>query len=80
MERFVEVAEGCVITRHNGAYRQVKMYRRGDRAYAAFGSGMVRLCQGGTTSKTNVAWIEADAGDMTMTERNGAVLLSGCNE
>ena len=62
---FHEIPEGVVILRSKGVYRQAKVFRRGERVYAAWGSGFVRLCGGGGTSVPTVTFDDLAADGVT---------------
>ena len=49
-----------VILRSRGVFYQKKVYYRGDRLYAAWGGGYIRLGSGDATSNPNVSWEELD--------------------
>lgn len=50
------VLEDCqAVLRSKGTFFQKKLYRRGNRIYAAWGSGFIRIGAGDATSNPNVA-------------------------
>lgn len=50
---FHEIPDAQIVLRSRGVYRQVKLFRRGDGVYAAWGSGFIRLLRhSGTTVPT----------------------------
>lgn len=57
---FHEIPEAQAVLRSKGVYRQVKMFRRGDGVYAAWGSGYIRLLGGSGTSVPAVSWSSDD--------------------
>ncbi len=59
MEFFTAIPEGQVIIYANGVYRQTALFARGDRVYAKYGSGFVRLSQGGATSHPKLRWADS---------------------
>lgn len=71
MQLFHEIPEGQVILRTKGVFRQSKLFRRGDRLYAAVGSGFVRLLQGGDTTVPTTSWLEIDGDDVTVERGRG---------
>jgi hypothetical protein len=77
MTFFSIIPDGKAIVHANGVYRQVDIYTRGTgpdaKIYAKYGSGFVRLAQGGATSAPKVRWAEVDCGDGMFHERQGAV-------
>lgn len=60
MEVFSIVEDAHVILYARGIYRQAKVFKRGDRHYAAQGSGFVRLLKGGQTTVPATRWIDGD--------------------
>lgn len=62
MERFHIIEDGACILRTRHVFRQAKVYRRGEKVYAQFGGGYVRLLRGSATTHPNVSWdgIEAE--------------------
>ena len=57
---FSVVDDARVILRSGGVYRQVKLYARGDRWYAGWGAGFIRLLSRGATSIPHVRWLYLD--------------------
>lgn len=57
---FHEIEETQAILRAKGVFHQVKVYRREQYVYAAWGSGYVRLMGSGGTSKPDVSWEHLD--------------------
>lgn len=74
---FSEVPEGQAIILASGVYRQVKLAVRDMKLYAAYGSGWVRLSQGGSTSHPKVRWHEVDTPNGTFRETQGFVEYRG---
>jgi hypothetical protein len=70
---FTVVPDAQAIVHARGVYRQVPLYLRGQKLYAKYGAGFVRLSQGGSTSAPNVKWSEIDAGDGRYQETGGYV-------
>ena len=68
MNFFTAIPEGQAIVHARGVYRQVPLYARGEKVYAKYGGGFVRLSYGGATSNANVRWAEYDAGLGIITE------------
>lgn len=60
MELFHVVEDAIIITRSKGVFKQVKVYRRGDKLFAAHGSGFIAFRQGGNTSHPDVFWVEVE--------------------
>ena len=60
MKLFQAIPEKQGILRHRGVYKQVPLYRRESVVFAKFGSGFVRLCANGGTSKPDVVWDEIE--------------------
>lgn len=50
------IDDAQVILRSKGVFRQAKVYRRGDRLYAGWGSGFIRLGGRDATSCPNVSY------------------------
>ena len=64
MQRFHVIDDAAVILRARGVYKQVKVYRRGEAAYAGYSGGFIRLYANGGTSFPNVSWEDIDVGDI----------------
>ncbi|HLZ24531.1 MAG TPA: hypothetical protein VKQ30_20645 [Ktedonobacterales bacterium] len=64
MELFSLVEDEHAILKSKGVYRQAKLYRRGEKLFAGFGNGYVRLHPEHVTSKPDVKWhdISVDTG------------------
>lgn len=55
-DQFHIIQDATVILRaKNGVYRQAKVYRRGNRLFAGYGGGFIRLGAGDATSCPNVS-------------------------
>ena len=52
------VEDAVVILRSKGVFYQKKVYRRGDRLFAGWGGGFIRLGGGDATSNPNVSYEE----------------------
>ena len=83
MNYFSIIPEGQAIINTKGVYRQVAIYQRASSInegrkilYAKFGSGFIRLLQGGATSNPNVRWHEIDAAEHSYIEERGTVFLA----
>lgn len=50
------IEDAQVILRSKGTFYQKKVYRRGDRLFAGWGSGFIRLGGGDATSCPNVSY------------------------
>ena len=74
MDFFTAVPDAQAILHSKGVYRQVALYTRGDKVYAKWGAGFVRLSQGGATSHPNVRWADFDPGHGIMQEKAGSVI------
>lgn len=61
------IPDSQVVVRSRGTYYQKKLYRRGDRLYAGWGGGFVRLGAVDATSNPNVSWEEIDSACVRMT-------------
>lgn len=73
MKFFSEIPEAQAILRQSGVYRQVPLYVRAGLVYAKYGSGYIRLAQGGTTSHPKINWLETDVQVGNITEAKGDV-------
>lgn len=56
MSLFRVIEDAQIILRNRGVYKQVKLYDRGGRLYAQWGSGFIVLLASGNTSHPNVVW------------------------
>lgn len=67
MQFFTTIPEAQAIIYSNGVYRQTPLFARSDRVYAKYGSGFIRLQQGGATTHPKIRWadIYAPNGDVT---------------
>lgn len=72
MNFFTVITDAQAILHSRGVYRQVPLYARGEKVYAKYGGGFVRLSIGGATSSPNVKWAEYDPGVGIITEKTGA--------
>ena len=54
------IEDAQVVLRNKGVYHQKKVYRRGDRLFAAWGSGFIRLGGGDATSCPGVSYETLD--------------------
>lgn len=61
MKYFSEIISGISVVRSKGVYKQVQLYRYGNRVFAKYGGGFIGLVkhQYGTT-KPDVLWIEVN--------------------
>lgn len=57
---FHVIDDAQIILRSKGVFYQKKLYRRGDRIYAAMGTGFIRIGSGDATSAPNVSWETMD--------------------
>jgi hypothetical protein len=73
MEFFTAIPEGQAIIYANGVYRQTALYMRGERVYAKYGSGFVRLSQGGSTSHPKFRWADLYTPNGVWSESGGMV-------
>lgn len=71
MDLFHVVEDAIIITRSKGVYKQLKVYRRGDKLFAAHDSGFIMLRQGGNTSHPDVTWVEVEAPGDTIALEGG---------
>ena len=53
---FHVIEDAFVIVRRRGVFRQAKVFARGDKIYAGYGSGFVRLFASGTSSLPDLLW------------------------
>ena len=63
MDLFHIIEDAHCVTRSKGVYRQCKVYRRGNRLYAGYGSGFIRLGGHGFTSHPDVVYEGLDLPD-----------------
>lgn len=54
------INEAQVVLRSKGTFYQKKVYRRGDRLYAQWGSGFIRLGGGDATSQPGISYETLD--------------------
>jgi hypothetical protein len=73
MEFFTAIPEAQGIIYSNGVYRQTALYTRGQGVYAKYGSGYVRLSQGGATSHPKIRWSDLDTPHGHISETGGRV-------
>src|SRR5690606_6599448 len=73
MDFFTVIPDAHAIVYMRGVYRQAALYLRGDKVYAKWGGGFIRLSQGGATSHPNVRWADLDAGLGVLKEAAGSV-------
>lgn len=66
IERFHVIEDAAAILVSKGVYRQAKVFRRGDRLYAGYGSGFIGLYRQGT-SVPAITCEGVDAPDMAIT-------------
>jgi len=59
-ELFHIIEEGQVVLRSKGTFFQKKAYRRGNRIFAAWGGGFIRIGAGDATSNPHVSWETLD--------------------
>ena len=53
---FHVIEDAQIILKAKGVYKQVKLYQRGGRLYAGWGSGFIVLMKSGGTSHPTVSW------------------------
>ena len=58
MDTFHIIDDHAVILQSRGVLRQGKVYYRGKKLYAGFGSGFIQMKANGGTSVPNVSWID----------------------
>jgi hypothetical protein len=56
IELFHRIDEAQVIVRRRGVFKQVPLYRRGERVYALLGGGYVRLLARGASTQPDTMW------------------------
>lgn len=64
MDLFSVVEDAHVILYVRGVYRQAKVYSRGDKVFANWGSGFVRLNRDKSTSVPSVRCIDHEGFDL----------------
>jgi hypothetical protein len=73
MHLFHKIPEGQVILLASGVYKQVDVYTRGEKVYAAHAGGFIRLCAKhgdfGGTSKPKVSWLDIEAAGISIGPR-----------
>ena len=77
-ELFHIIEDAQVVLSSKGVFHQKKVYRRGDRLYAGWGSGFIRLGGGDATSNPNVSWEGIDLPEglnVRMDRMKGPVLV-----
>lgn len=60
MNLFHIIEDAQVILRSKGVFYQKKLYHRGNRLYAGWGGGFIRIGSGDATSNPNVSWESMD--------------------
>ena len=61
MDNLFHIIDGAqVIIKSRGVFYQKKVYVRGDRFYAQWGGGFIRIGSGDSTSCPNTAWENLD--------------------
>lgn len=75
---FHEIPDAQIVLRSKGVFRQVKLFRRGESVYAAYGSGYVRLLKHSGTTVPSVSWLVDSLYDPTVAImiRNGLPCVS----
>lgn len=58
MDLFEVVEDALVVLFSRGVYRQLPVFRRGDKFFAKVGAGFVRLHRGGSTTVPAIRWID----------------------
>lgn len=53
---FHQIEDGAVILYSRGVFRQAKVFYRGEKVFASWGTGFIRLMQKGATSLPNVSY------------------------
>ena len=56
MNLFHIIEDAQIVLRSKGVFYQKKLYRRGNRLYAGWGGGFIRIGAGDATSNPNVSW------------------------
>lgn len=60
-DNLFHIIEGAqVIVHSGGVFKQNKVFRRGNRLYAQWGGGFIRLDASGGTSAPKVSWEDLD--------------------
>lgn len=54
------IEDAQIVMRQKGIFYQKKLYRRGDRLYAGWGTGFIRIGGRSATSQPNVSWGSMD--------------------
>lgn len=57
---FHVIEDAQVVLRSKGTFYQKKVYRRGDRLFAGWGAGFIRIGAGDATSNPHVSWETLD--------------------
>ena len=57
------IDDAQIILKSKGVFYQKKLYRRGDRLYAGWGAGYIRIGGQSATSCPNVSWESMDLPD-----------------
>jgi cytosine/adenosine deaminase-related metal-dependent hydrolase len=58
MSLFNRIKQAQAIIRRKGLYKQVSLYYRNDKIYAAYNKGFIRLMRSGSTSCVYISWEE----------------------
>jgi hypothetical protein len=74
---FTVTEDQIILRTAKGIYKQTKIARRGQYAYAQIGGGFVMLYANGTTSHPTIQWIELEAEKKYRTGSLGRLL---CDE
>lgn len=53
---FHQIDDAAVILSSRGVFRQAKVFYRGEKVFASWGTGFIRLMQKGATSIPNVSY------------------------
>lgn len=78
-ELFHVIEDAQVILKSKGVFYQKRVYRRGDRLFAGWGTGFIRLGGGDATSTPNVSYESLDLPKEVQIKRGpiGEPLLAG---
>lgn len=74
------IEDAQVILRSKGTFFQKKVYRRGNRIYAAYGGGFIRLGGRDATSNSNVSYESLDLPFETTKGATGEPLIPEIQE
>lgn len=77
---FHQIDDGVVILQSKGVYRQAKVFYRGDKVFASWGTGFIRLMQKTATSLPNVSYEDLSASNVGYAPHSTAPIYQGETE